>query len=634
MEIGQSFNIHRRNNMAWLPGYSKRKELPLTGGASGAQTDFQLKLTVSYEAAMDGEFDDIRFTQADGETLVDAWAEVIVTDTSAVVWVEFPTTPANTVEQDYYMYYGNTGAASDWSGVETFEFFDDFESDGCEWSSYIGNPILSPEGIEDLTAWGSTWKDGDTYHIFYSYHDASDKLQVGHATSSDGKSWTKDSANNPILTKSGSGWDDGIVWDPAVWKEGSTWYMLYAGRNSAVTSEAVGLATAANPGGPWTKEATNPVLEGSAGEWDENSAENMNLMKIGSTYYLWYNTLLGAGNDRKSGLATSTNLTFWTKNANNPIFSASGGYFQAAPFKYGSYYYLLITHYTSGGDYSELQLYRDTNPTFYSADRELVRIAKKCGASGWDSHDQDTPCVLTTDINRDSFPSSELWTYYTGESGGVWKTGLLIESDISTALTPCSEYDFSNKWTVVGTPETDNTYVHHGLTSAKMINSEYLSKDWVANKQWAVSMWVYNTQNALVGQWISVLNNLGNRNAILIDNKDLIDNHVYYRLNGGSDTDSGQVASIGWHKIEIEADGTDTKLYFDDDLIATDSGHGYLTKIEFLGDIWAGSTDISWFDQLTVRKYVTNPPTYAFGSEESAPAEGAWYYEMLRRRNR
>jgi hypothetical protein len=599
--------------MAWLSGYSKRKKITLTGGTSGAQTDYQVKLAVTYDSDIQADFDDLRFTQSDGVTLIDAWLESKIDSTSAVVWVETDT-PANGVDADIYMYYGNGSVASDWDGDETFEFFDDFEY-ACTWDSCADNPVLSPVGDEDLTAWGSTWKDGSSYHMFYSYKDSGDALQIGHATSSDGKSWTKDSANNPIVTKSGSGWDNGQVWDPAVWKEGSTWYMLYTGRNSAGAAEAIGLATASNPGGTWTKEATNPVLEGTASAWDENSVENMNLMKIGSTYYLWYNTLLGAGADRKTGLATSTDLTSWSKDSNNPIFSASGGYFQAAPFKYGSYYYLLICHYTSGSDYGEIQLYRDTNPTFYSANRELVRIVKPCSLSGWDSHDQDTPCVLTTDINRDSFPSTELWTYYTGESGGVWKTGLLIETDILYALTTCS--DISDKWTVTGTPSTDDTYVHHGATSVEVINSEYLAKDWGENKQYVVSVWFYNTQSALVGQWVSVLNDLGNRNAILINNNTLTDNHVYYRLNGGGDVDSSEIASVGWHKFEIKSDGTDTKLYFDDVYIATDTGHGYLTKIEFLGDIWAANTDTTWFDELTVRKYVTNPPTYAFGSEES-----------------
>jgi hypothetical protein len=111
-----------------LAGWSKRKAIVLTGGASGAQTAFQLKLIVTFDGDMQSDFDDLRFTQADGTTLIDAWLETKTDDTSATVWAEFPTTPANTVEQTYYMYYGNAGAVSDWDGTETFEFFDDFEN--------------------------------------------------------------------------------------------------------------------------------------------------------------------------------------------------------------------------------------------------------------------------------------------------------------------------------------------------------------------------------------------------------------------------------------------------------------------------------------------------------------------------
>ena len=108
--------------MAWLAGYTKRKKITITGGASGAQTDFQIKLTVAYDGDMQSDFDDLRFTQADGQTLIDAWLETKTNDVSATVWVEFPTTPANGVDQDYYMYYGNAGAASDWDIGATFIF--------------------------------------------------------------------------------------------------------------------------------------------------------------------------------------------------------------------------------------------------------------------------------------------------------------------------------------------------------------------------------------------------------------------------------------------------------------------------------------------------------------------------------
>ena len=125
--------------MGWLTGWSKRKEIVLTGGASGAQVSFQLDIAVAHAAAMQSDFSDIRFTQADGTTLVDGWLESKVDDTSADVWVEFPTTPANTVESTYYMYYGKADAVSDWDGSATF-----LQYHGAASANFLDSLIVDP----------------------------------------------------------------------------------------------------------------------------------------------------------------------------------------------------------------------------------------------------------------------------------------------------------------------------------------------------------------------------------------------------------------------------------------------------------------------------------------------------------
>ena len=142
--------------MAWLSGWDYRKPLVITGGASGAQTDFQLDIAIAHAAAkMQADFDDIRFTQADGTTLVDAWLEAKVDSTSADTWVEFPTTPANTVEQTYYMYYGKSDAVSDWDIGNTFIFGDDFPGssfDSAKWNQdYTGCGSTASVGSSILT---------------------------------------------------------------------------------------------------------------------------------------------------------------------------------------------------------------------------------------------------------------------------------------------------------------------------------------------------------------------------------------------------------------------------------------------------------------------------------------------------
>ena len=122
--------------MAWLSGWSKRKKITLTGGSDGAQTDYQIKLTITYDSDMQVDFDDLRFTKANGTELINAWLESKIDSTSAIIWVEFPTTPANTVTEDYYMYYGNNSAVSNWDIGSTFVFGDDFHRSN---SGTVGN---------------------------------------------------------------------------------------------------------------------------------------------------------------------------------------------------------------------------------------------------------------------------------------------------------------------------------------------------------------------------------------------------------------------------------------------------------------------------------------------------------------
>ena len=133
---------------AWYnSSWSKRKAITLTGGASGAQTDYQVKLTVTWDSDMKSDFSDLRFTKADGTTLLDAWMESHTASTSAIIWIETDT-PANTVDADIYMYYGNSGASSDWDGAATFKLFDDGELNTDGQSLSIGGWSVGAGTIE------------------------------------------------------------------------------------------------------------------------------------------------------------------------------------------------------------------------------------------------------------------------------------------------------------------------------------------------------------------------------------------------------------------------------------------------------------------------------------------------------
>jgi len=143
--------------MSWLSGWTYRKEITLSR-ASGTVTNYQMKLLVGESAGATGEdvdcnshiqtdFDDLRFTAADGTTLLDYWIESITDATPnqlATVWIEFDSIA--TTATTFYMYYGKTDAAAVSNGVNTFGAgrFDDFE-----WS-HDGDAITENGG-------GITW---------------------------------------------------------------------------------------------------------------------------------------------------------------------------------------------------------------------------------------------------------------------------------------------------------------------------------------------------------------------------------------------------------------------------------------------------------------------------------------------
>lgn len=156
---------------AWMDsGYSYRKEFTVTGSTAGAQTDYPFMLTVYYGNGADSggvvyldsksqtDFDDLRFTTSDGQTAVLAWLENKTDSSVAYVWVKLPTIPASPSTVKYYIYYGNSAAASGWSaGGSIFTTFDDFERGvntdevGGAWTETSGTCEISTSQAKDGT---------------------------------------------------------------------------------------------------------------------------------------------------------------------------------------------------------------------------------------------------------------------------------------------------------------------------------------------------------------------------------------------------------------------------------------------------------------------------------------------------
>ena len=185
--------------MSWLSGWEYRKSFTVSH-ADGELTDYPAKIllgesnnstgfNISCEGLCLSNFNDVRFTTSDGETLLDYWIESLSGTTpnqTATVWVEFNTIGVGATT--FYLYYGNAGAAAVSSGSDTFPFFDHFEGtslDGAKWATY-GSPTVAVSG-SILTV---TCNTGSVDQGFYGLTDFSTgyamrvRLKSGHSSTS------------------------------------------------------------------------------------------------------------------------------------------------------------------------------------------------------------------------------------------------------------------------------------------------------------------------------------------------------------------------------------------------------------------------------------------------------------------
>jgi predicted GH43/DUF377 family glycosyl hydrolase len=151
--------------------------------------------------------------------------------------------------------------------------------------------------------------------MWYTGENSTFSSQIGHATSTDGLTWTRDSAN-PVLIPGPSSWDSLNVGYASVILDGSVYKMWYTGE--ITTTFRIGYATSTN-GTAWVKQGTAAVLDvGPTGSWDAKGVSEPVVIKTGGTYKMWYH---GGRLTATEGIgyATSPDGIVWTKSSSNPV---------------------------------------------------------------------------------------------------------------------------------------------------------------------------------------------------------------------------------------------------------------------------------------------------------------------------
>lgn len=154
--------VYEETNPPWLGEWLYRKS-HVINSASGASTDYQVKIVVHYGSGSDSsedvycnshcrtDFGDIRFTDADATTELDYWTEEKTDGDKATFWVKVKD-DLSSQNRTIYMYYGRSDATTLSDLDRTFIFAEDWElKNTARWTTTYGS-----QQIVSLPVYGGT----------------------------------------------------------------------------------------------------------------------------------------------------------------------------------------------------------------------------------------------------------------------------------------------------------------------------------------------------------------------------------------------------------------------------------------------------------------------------------------------
>jgi hypothetical protein len=107
---------------AWLPNYNRRMLFYWQSTSAGQdsftvynQTGFNSDSQFYIFNETQADFEDLRVTLSDGETLLPIWNQTTFNGVNCTVWTDFPVANAS-----YYLYWNNLGAEAVWSQDDVF----------------------------------------------------------------------------------------------------------------------------------------------------------------------------------------------------------------------------------------------------------------------------------------------------------------------------------------------------------------------------------------------------------------------------------------------------------------------------------------------------------------------------------
>ena len=398
------------------PDWGYRRAVTISNPGTSELTDYQVLVTLdaSFDFTRAGaEGDDIRFTAADGLTLLPFWIEEWEPgDESASIWVQVPSVPAG--DSTIYLYYGNPAASSASDGDGTFLFFDsfeDFDPSGMNAATYLNTPTYDGSGQvvhPDVVYVPGGWNGYEYWMAMTPYPNSNDDYENPSVLAShDGIVWEEPPGiSNPLVPMAADHNADAdmLLVDGTM----MLYYVEYTGRTASDFSH-INLLTSAD-GVNWS----GPVTVFSVPMTDGYGLSPAVIYEDG-TFYVWYvrNAGCSAGSSAVY-LRTSSDGIAW--GAEQAVTMPHPGQVVWHPDvqKSGSTYVMLYAAYPAGSTcgYTRLYYAESTDRLNWTVNTTPVLTPNP---SGWDS----------TNIYRSSFliDGTYLRIWYSAQGGGQWHVG-------------------------------------------------------------------------------------------------------------------------------------------------------------------------------------------------------------------
>lgn len=370
------------SKLGWLTGWSYRKS-HVIDQAVGAGTNYPTCIKVYKTTGTDGtetiegvtagkvyvgnsvrdDFGDIRFTAANGTTLLSYWMKKLVYGKYAIFWVKV-TGDLDAGNVTIYVYYNNASATTLSSASGTFILgndFDDGNTTGLTINTAGSAVVEVPAKSSLLNIVGNSPKyssaaclarragkfdsaqvrelgvireeatdlpyiTGGKIIAFYSAIDGASVMSVGYADSDDdGVTWgnREDTAR---ITKAGTGWyKDGILQPSILRLANGTFYGLFAGFNGATGS--IGALTSSDLV-TWN-DAGQKIVMGDYQLEDDSPLTEIGVphlfKKLDGTYMVLFEAKSATVHKWRIFGATSADLiTFTPMNSGYPILGPTG----------------------------------------------------------------------------------------------------------------------------------------------------------------------------------------------------------------------------------------------------------------------------------------------------------------------